>query len=56
MSEEFIWKRVDKIIDKMVAILSKFTVLCLSSDFVAYFLKLKLILFYNRVIYYQVER
>ena len=56
MSEEFIlkaWKlfrrRVDTIIEKrMVAILSKFTVLCLFSYFV-YFLELKLILFYNRV-------
>ena len=36
----------------MVAILHKFTVLCLSSYFVVYFFKLKLILFYNRVIYY----
>ena len=40
------WRRVDTIIEKkMVAILSKFTVLCLSSYFVVYFLKLKLILF-----------
>ena len=38
----------------MVAILSKFTVLCPSSYFVVYFLKLKLklILSYNRVIDY----
>ena len=60
MSEEFIFKacksfqrHVDsKIEKKMVAILSKFTVLCLSSYFVVNFLKLKFILFYNRVIYY----
>ena len=39
-------------IEKMVAILSKFTVLCLSSNFVVCFFKLRLILFYNRVIYY----
>ena len=51
MSEEFILKVcklfqrcVDTIKKKMVAILSKFTVLCLSSYF-AYFFKLKLILF-----------
>ena len=36
----------------MVALLSKFTVLCLSSYFVVYLLKLKLILFYNRVVYH----
>ena len=52
MSEEFILKackpfrrRIDTIIEKMVAMLSKFTVLCLSSYFMAYFLKLKFILF-----------
>ena len=33
----------------MVAILNKFTVLCLSSYFVVYFLKLKLILFYKKM-------
>ena len=33
----------------MAAILSKFTVLCLSSYFVVYFLKLNLILFYNSI-------
>ena len=38
----------DAKIGKMAAILSKVTVLCLSSNFVVYFLKLKLILFYNR--------
>ena len=38
----------------MAAILSKFTVLCLFSYFVVYlfFLRLELILFYNRVVYY----
>ena len=36
----------------MVSILSKFTVLCQSSYFVTFFLKLELILFYNRVIHY----
>ncbi len=36
----------------MVAILSKFTVLCLSSYFVVYFLELELILFYNRVFFF----
>ena len=54
MSEEFILNTckssqrcVDTIIGKkMAAILSKFTVLCLSILFF-YFLKLKLILFYN---------
>ncbi len=35
----------------MVAILSKFTVFC-QSYFVVYFLKLKLIFFYNRVVYH----
>ena len=57
MSEEFILKtcksfrrHVDKIIEKMAAILNKFTVLCLSSYFVVYFLELKLILSYNRVV------
>ena len=38
--------------NKVVAILSKFTVLCLSSYFVVYFFKLKFIWFYNRFIYY----
>ena len=59
MSEEFILKVcksfrrcVDTIIEKMVALLSKIAVLCLSSYFVVYFLKLKLILFYNWVSYY----
>ena len=59
MSEEFILKacksfrrHVDTIIEKMTTILSKVTVLCLSSYFVVYFFKLKLILFYNRVVYY----
>ena len=58
MSEEFILKacklfqrHLDTIIEKMVALLSKFTILCLSCDFVVYFLKLKLTLFYNRVVY-----
>ena len=37
---------------KMAAILSKFTVLCQSSDFDVYLFKSKLILFYNCVIYY----
>ena len=53
MSEEFILKacksfrwHADRIIEKMVTILSKSTVLCLSSYFV-YFLKLRLILFCN---------
>ena len=36
----------------MVSILSKFTVLYLSSYFVVDFLELKLILFYNRTVYY----
>ena len=59
MSEEFILKacksfqrHVDTVIEKMAAILSKFTALCLSFYFVVYFLKLKLILFYDRVYYY----
>ena len=61
ISEEFILKasksfqrHSDTIIEKkMVAILSKFTVLCLYSYLVVFFFfKLKLILFYNRVIYY----
>ena len=58
MSEDFILKAhksfqrsVDTITEKeMSAILSKFTVLCLFSYFVTYFLKLKLILLYNRVV------
>ena len=51
-SEEFILKacksfqrRVDTIIEKMVAIMSKFTVLYRSSYFFVYFLRLKLISF-----------
>ena len=45
--------RIDTISEKkMAAILSKFNVLYLSSYFVIYFLKLKLIMFYNRVVYY----
>ena len=44
-------RRVDTITEKMMAILSKFTVLCLSS----YPVKLKLILFSNRVVYYHIE-
>ena len=62
ISEEFIlkacksfWRGVDTIIEKMAAILSKFTVLCLTSYFVVYFFKLELILFYNRVIYYYIR-
>ena len=43
---------VDTIIEKMVAILNKFTILCLSSYRFVYFLKLKLIFLYNRVVYY----
>ena len=35
---------------KMVALLNKFTVFCLS-NFVGYFLKFKFILFYDRVVY-----
>ena len=53
MSEELIlkacwynnWK-------KTVVILSKFTILCLSSYLVVYFLYLELILFHYRVVYY----
>ena len=62
MSKEFILKecksfrrRVNTIIEKKVAILSKFTVLCLSSYFVFcffLFFSLKLTFFYNRVVYY----
>ena len=58
MFEEFILKAeksfrrlVDTIIEKMVAILSKFTVLYVSSYFVDYLLELKL-LFYDRIFYY----
>ena len=36
---------------KLVAVLSKFIILCLPYS-VVYFLKSKLILFYNRVVYY----
>ena len=58
MFEEFILKacksfrrHVDTIIEKkMAAILSKFTVVCLSSYFVVYLLQFKLILFYKRVV------
>ena len=64
MSEEFILKTcksfqrcVDTISEKKtVTILSKFTLLCLSSYFVVYYLKLKLILFCNRVVYYYYTR
>ena len=59
MSKEFILqtcksfqRRLDKIIEKMVSILYKFTDLCLSSYFVVYNRKLKLILFCNRVVGY----
>ena len=60
MSEEFLLKacksfrrRANIIIKKKaVAILSKFTLLCLPSYFFVYFSKLKLILFYYRVVYY----
>ena len=62
MSEEFILesckpfqRHFDTIIEKMVAILSKFTVLCLF-DYFVYFLKLKLILFYYKAIYYYTRR
>ena len=45
-------RRVYRMIEKkMTTILSKFTVLCQYSYFVFYFFKLKLILFYNRVVY-----
>ena len=43
---QYDWKK------KLTPILSKLTVLYLSSYFIVYFLKLKLILFYNRVAYY----
>ena len=36
----------------LVAILSKFTLLCLSFYFVIYFLKWKLSFFHNRIVYY----
>ena len=59
MSEEFILKacklfrrHVDTITEKMVAVLSKFSVLYVSSYFVFYFFKLKLILFYDWIIHY----
>ena len=59
MSEKFISKAFKSfqryiltITEKMVAILSKFTVVPLSSYFVVYFRKLKLILFYDRVFYH----
>ena len=49
MFEEFILKtcksfrrRVDTIIEKMVVVLSKFTVLCLHSYFVIYIFKIKI--------------
>ena len=41
-----------RIIAMATAILSKFAILCTSSYFAVYFLKLKLILFYNNVVYY----
>ena len=44
-------RRVDTIV-KMAVILSKFTLLNKSSNFVAYYFKLRLNLFYNRVVYY----
>ena len=37
---------------KIIVLLSKFIVLCLPSYFIVYFLKLELIFFYNRVVYY----
>ena len=55
MSVEFILKACKsfwRCVEKMVIILNKFTVFCLSSYFVVYFLKLELILFNKRVIYY----
>ena len=57
MYEEFILKlfrrRVDTMIEKIkVAILNQLTILYLFSYFIFYFLKLKLILFYNWVVYY----
>ena len=59
MYEKFILKPcksfrrgIDTIIKKMVAILSKSTVLCLSSYFVVYSFKLKLIVFYNGIFYH----
>ena len=58
MSEEFILKvcesfqkRADTLIEKMVAIMNKFTVLCLSFYFVVVFFKSKLI-FFEIVVYY----
>ena len=54
MYEEFIFKacksfrrRVDTIIEKMAAIVCKFTILCLNF----FFCKLKLILFFNSVVF-----
>ena len=44
-------RRADTITEKIMAILSKFTILRLCSYFV-YFFKLKSILFYNRAVYY----
>ena len=59
MSEDFILKTyklsqrcVDTIIEKITTKLNKFTILCLSSYFVVYSFQLKLILFYNRIVYY----
>ena len=56
ISEEFILEAcesfqrfVDTIIEKMVAILCKFTVFCLSSYFIVYLVKLKLIFFYYSI-------
>ena len=40
---------------KMTAILSKFTVLCLSSYFIIYFFKSKIISFYDRIMYYNIH-
>ena len=35
-------RRIDSLTEKMVAILTKFTVLCLSSYFIVYFFKIKI--------------
>ena len=40
----------------MISILSKITVLGLASYFVVYIFKLKLIMFYNRVVYYYTRK
>ena len=58
MCEEFILNAnrfeglLSKLLKKMVAILSKFTVLGLFSYFVVYFSQSKLILISNRVVYH----